>query len=130
MLAVPALGTIRLTELRPEHVEKAKRRWATEPAGRRKKKVLLSPRTVHHSLFNATDGALSGDEAEAHCSQSLRVSRSAPLKATGDASPRLLSSGEVEARVRRFALFLYAHDAAERERYRIPSSVIYVERDA
>jgi hypothetical protein len=57
MLAVPALGTIRLTELRPEHVEKAKRRWATEPAGRRKKKVLLSPRTVHH-VFSTLRTAL------------------------------------------------------------------------
>jgi integrase len=54
---VPALGGVRLTELRPEHIEKAKRRWATEPAGRRKKKVLLSPRTVHH-VFSTLRTAL------------------------------------------------------------------------
>ena len=54
---IPAIGKIRVTELRPQHIEKAKARWATEPAGRRKKKVLLSSRTVHH-VFSTLRTAL------------------------------------------------------------------------
>lgn len=54
---IPALGTVRLTELRPKHIEKAKARWASEPAGRRKKKVPLSSRTVHH-VFSTLRTAL------------------------------------------------------------------------
>lgn len=48
---IPALGAIRLTELRAQHIEAAKKRWASEPARRRKKQkvtVTLSARTVHH----------------------------------------------------------------------------------
>jgi integrase len=54
---VPALGKIRLTDLRPQDIEKAKARWASEPAGRRKKKVRLSARTVHH-VFSTLRTAL------------------------------------------------------------------------
>lgn len=54
---IPAIGKIRLSELRAEHVEKAKARWASEPAGRRKKKIPLSPRTVHH-VFSTLRTAL------------------------------------------------------------------------
>lgn len=45
---VPALGKVRLTELRALHIETAIRTWETKPAGRRKEKVQLSSRTVGH----------------------------------------------------------------------------------
>jgi integrase len=45
---VPELGSIRLTERRARHIERAKTRWATKLAGRQEKKVILSPRTVRH----------------------------------------------------------------------------------
>jgi integrase len=54
---IPAIGKIRVTELRPQHIEKAKARWATQSAGRRKKKVFLSSRTVHH-VFSTLRTAL------------------------------------------------------------------------
>jgi integrase len=45
---IPAIGKIRLTELRPPQIEEAVRTWQTKAAGRRKKKVQLSARTVGH----------------------------------------------------------------------------------
>jgi integrase len=46
---IPALGKIRLTELRPEHLERAKVKWAASTPKRRKKCVVpLSARTVRH----------------------------------------------------------------------------------
>jgi integrase len=44
---IPALGKVRLTELRPEHLERAKVKWATS-VPKRQKKGLLSARTVRH----------------------------------------------------------------------------------
>lgn len=46
---IPALGSVRLTELRPQHIERAKARWAsTAPKRRKLKGLILSSRTVHH----------------------------------------------------------------------------------
>lgn len=44
----PAIGKIRLTELRALHIEAAVRTWQMKSAGRRKEKVPLSSRTVGH----------------------------------------------------------------------------------
>jgi integrase len=55
---IPALGKVRLTELRAEHIENAKIRWASSKPSRRKKAVgLLSTRTVHH-IFSTLRTAL------------------------------------------------------------------------
>lgn len=56
---IPALGAVRLTDLRANHIEKAKIRWASEMVGRRttKKAKELSPRTVHH-IFSTLRTAL------------------------------------------------------------------------
>jgi integrase len=45
---IPAIGRVRLTELRALHIEEAVRTWQTKAAGRRKIKVQLSSRTVGH----------------------------------------------------------------------------------
>jgi integrase len=45
---VPAIGNVRLTELRASHIEEAVHTWQSKAAGRRKKKVQLSSRTVGH----------------------------------------------------------------------------------
>jgi len=45
---IPAIGKVRLTELRAPQIEEAVRTWQTKAAGRRKKKVQLSSRTVGH----------------------------------------------------------------------------------
>lgn len=55
---IPELGEIRLSELRAQHVEKAKARWASTTIGRRKeKKAPISARTVHH-IFSTLRTAL------------------------------------------------------------------------
>jgi Phage integrase, N-terminal SAM-like domain len=56
---VQALGKVRVTELRAEHVEAAKVRWASEHVRRRRKekKAQLSSRTVHH-VFSTLRTAL------------------------------------------------------------------------
>ncbi|HEV3091292.1 MAG TPA: tyrosine-type recombinase/integrase [Candidatus Cybelea sp.] len=48
---IPALGKVRLTELRPEHIERAKVKWAASAPKRRKKETVCAPlsaRTVRH----------------------------------------------------------------------------------
>jgi len=45
---IPAIGKVRLTELRAAQIEVALSTWQTKAAGRRKKKVQLSSRTVGH----------------------------------------------------------------------------------
>jgi integrase len=46
---IPALGKVRLTELRAQHIERAKVQWKSSDLKRRKEKVgKLSARTTHH----------------------------------------------------------------------------------
>ncbi|HEX3459099.1 MAG TPA: tyrosine-type recombinase/integrase [Candidatus Baltobacteraceae bacterium] len=55
---IPALGKVRLTELRPDHIEKAKARWASSKLRRRKREAgAISSRTVHH-VFSTLRTAL------------------------------------------------------------------------
>jgi integrase len=55
---IPALGNIRLTELRANHIERGKAVWASQPDNRRKEgAATLSSRTVHH-VFSTLRTAL------------------------------------------------------------------------
>jgi integrase len=55
---IPALGKIRLANLRAQHVEDAKARWRSTELGRRKEGAgVLSSRTVHH-IFSTLRTAL------------------------------------------------------------------------
>jgi integrase len=55
---IPAIGKIRLTELRVQHIEKAKVHWSSSKLRRRKKDAgALSARTVHH-IFSTLRTAL------------------------------------------------------------------------
>ena len=55
---IPALGTVRLTDLRPQHIERAKAFWASSLPKRRKfAEGRLSTRTIHH-IFSTLRVAL------------------------------------------------------------------------
>ena len=93
---IPALGKVRLSDLRAEHVEKAKARWATEPAGRRKKRVLLSPRTVHH-VFSTLRTALQRAKRQRRIAVSPCELVDPPrVERKGDASARYRRGGRVD----------------------------------
>ena len=53
---IPALGKVRLTELRAQHIERAKAQWRSSDLKRRKGKVgKLSARTTHHIFCTLRD---------------------------------------------------------------------------